>query len=75
MEYIYQIRNAFLDSQISDLFKKLEKAEKEGSSLESVFAEAKALSDEQLKDVQENCNTALCRYGVEKTNGMPIKKH
>lgn len=47
--------NAFLDSQVSDLFKDLEKAEKEGSSLEEVFRKYKELSDKQLQDIQENC--------------------
>ncbi|QTM00724.1 hemagglutinin repeat-containing protein [Mannheimia sp. ZY171111] len=60
--------NAFLDSQVSDLFKDLEKAEKEGSSLEEVFRKYKELSDKQLQDIQENCQSAWCRYGVEKNN-------
>ncbi|WP_272955349.1 VENN motif pre-toxin domain-containing protein [Mannheimia pernigra] len=60
--------NAFLDSQVSDLFKDLEKAEKEGSSLEEVFRKYKELSDKQLQDIQENCQSAWCRYGVEKND-------
>lgn len=40
--------NAFLDFQVSDLFKDLEKAEKEGDSLEEVFLKDKELSDKQL---------------------------
>ena len=60
--------NAFLDSQVSDLFKDLEKAEKEGGSLEEVFLKYKELSDKQLQDIQENCQSAWCRYGAEKYN-------
>ena len=60
--------NAFLDSQVSDLFKDLEKAEKEGDSLEEVFLKYKELSDKQLQDIQENCQSAWCRYGAEKNN-------
>ncbi|EXI62121.1 hypothetical protein MHD_11235 [Mannheimia granulomatis] len=60
--------NAFLDSQVSELFKDLEKAEKEGGSLEEVFLKYKELSDKQLQNIQENCQSAWCRYGVEKDN-------
>ena len=60
--------NAFLDFQVSDLFKDLEKAEKEGDSLEEVFLKYKELSDKQLQDIQENCQSAWCRYGAEKYN-------
>ena len=60
--------NAFLDFQVSDLFKDLEKAEKEGDSLEEVFLKYKELSDKQLQDIQENCQSAWCRYGAEKNN-------
>ncbi|WP_289333207.1 VENN motif pre-toxin domain-containing protein [Mannheimia haemolytica] len=66
--------NAFLDSQVSDLFKDLEKAEKEGRPPEEVFLNYKELSDKQLKDIQENCQSAWCRYGVEKNNEEATQK-
>ena len=67
--------NAFLDSQVSDLFKDLEKAEKEGGSLEEVFLKYKELSDKQLQDIQENCQSAWC--DMERRNIMRklIKRH
>ena len=60
--------NGLLDTQVSHLFKDLEKAEKEGKSLEEIFTEYKQLSDKQFKDIQENCDSAVCRYGAEKLN-------
>ena len=67
--------NAFLDFQVSDLFKDLEKAEKEGDSLEEVFLKYKELSDKQLQDIQENCQSAWC--DMERRNIMRklIKRH
>ncbi|QLB42332.1 VENN motif pre-toxin domain-containing protein [Mannheimia pernigra] len=66
--------NGLLDSQVSDLFRKLENAEKEGKSLEEIFTEYKQLSDNQFKDIQENCDSVVCRYGVEKLNEEANKK-
>ena len=60
---------------MSDLFKDLEKAEKEGDSLEEVFLKYKELSDKQLQDIQENCQSAWC--DMERRNIMRklIKRH
>ncbi|RRN02695.1 heme utilization protein, partial [Bibersteinia trehalosi] len=59
--------NALLDSQVSDLFKDLEKAEKEGRSLEEIFTQYKELSDTQYSEFEENCiDSAICRFGTEK---------
>ena len=61
--------NGLLTSQTVDLFKKLEKAEKDGNSLEDIFNEAKELSDKQYNELKENCiDSAICRYGAEKLN-------
>ncbi|QLB15306.1 hypothetical protein A6B39_07470 [Mannheimia granulomatis] len=66
--------NGLVDSQVLDLFRKLENAEKEGKSLEEIFTEYKQLSDKQFKDIQENCDSVVCRYGVEKLNEEANKK-
>ena len=58
---------------MSDLFKDLEKAEKEGDSLEEVFLKYKELSDKQLQDIQENCQSAWCDFAKKTTLAKPIE--